>query len=112
MSTFPPPTVPPAGWYPDPTNGGAPFFDGYAWAPTQPAFDKREAHSTLPLMASLGALGDLMASWLVGRVLGAVVAEFFPDLIARLVAVVCGYAPSVMWALYAMRSWGDGRPAS
>ena len=112
MSTFPPPTVPPAGWYPDPTNGGARFFDGYAWAPTQPAFDEREAHSTLPLMASLGALGVLVASLLVGRVLGAVVAEFFPDVIALVVAVVCGYAPSVMWALYAMRRWGDGRPAS
>jgi membrane protease YdiL (CAAX protease family) len=112
MSTFPPPTVPPAGWYPDPTNGGTRFFDGHRWAPAQPAFEEREAHSTLPLVAALGALGVLIASLLVGRTLGAIVAEVGPDVLGFVVAVVFGYAPSVLWAIYVMRRWGDGTPSS
>ena len=112
MSTFPPPTTAPAGWYPDPTNGGTRYFDGRAWAPIQPVFEEREAHSTLPLAAALGALGVLVASLLVGRIVGSIVAAFAPEVIAFVVAVAIGYAPSVMWAWYVMRRWGDGSPSS
>jgi membrane protease YdiL (CAAX protease family) len=109
MSTFPPPTTAPAGWYPDPTNGGTRYFDGRAWAPIQPAFEEREAHPSLPLAAALGALGVLLGSLLVGRAMGALVAELAPDVIAFAVAVVIGYGPSVLWARHVMRRWGEGR---
>ena len=75
MSTFPPPTTAPAGWYPDPTNGGTRYFDGRVWAPIQPVFEEREAHPDLPLAAAMGALGVLVASLLVGRTLGSLVAN-------------------------------------
>jgi len=112
MSTFPPPTTAPAGWYPDPTNGGTRYFDGRVWAPARPVFEEREAHPELPLAAAMGALGVLVASLLVGRTRGGLVADAGPDVIGFAVAVVIGYGPSVMWALYVMRRWGGGRPSS
>ena len=54
----------------------------------------------------------LVASLLVGRTLGAVVAEIGPDVLGFVVAVVFGYAPSVLWAIHVMRRWGDGTPSS
>ena len=112
MSTFPPPTTAPAGWYPDPTNGGTRYFDGRVWAPLQPVFDEREAHPQLPLAAAIGALGVLVASLLVGRTLGALVADVGPDVIGFAFAVAIGYGPSVMWAWYVMRRWGGGSPSA
>jgi uncharacterized protein len=112
MSTFPPPTTAPAGWYPDPTNGGTRYFDGRMWAPPQPVFEEREAHSTLPLAAAMGALGVLLGSLLVGRTLGALVAEVGPDVLGFAVAVTIGYGPSLMWAWYVTRRWGDGTPST
>ena len=110
MSTFPPPTTAPAGWYPDPTNGGTRYFDGRAWAPIQPVFEEREAHPHLPLPAALGALGVLLGSLLVGRTLGALVAALGPDMLGFAVAV--GYGPSVVWAWYVVRRWGGGSPSA
>ena len=112
MTTFPPPTTAPAGWYPDPTNGGTRYFDGRTWAPTEPVFEEREAHPELPLGAALGALGVLVASLLVGRTIGGVVAVIGPDVVGFIVAVVLGYAPSVVWAWYVMRRWGHGSPSA
>jgi uncharacterized protein len=108
MSTFPPPTTAPAGWYPDPTNGGTRYFDGRAWAPIQPVFEEREAHPHLPLAAAMGALGVLLGSLLVGRTMGALAAEVMPDVLGFVVAVAIGYGPSVAWAWYVMRRWGGG----
>lgn len=112
MSTFPPPTTAPAGWYPDPTNGGTRYFDGRVWAPIQPVFEEREAHPDLPLAAAMGALGVLVASLLVGRTLGSLVANVGPDVIGFALAVAIGYGPSVMWAWYVMRRWGGGSPSA
>ena len=112
MSIFPPPTTAPAGWYPDPTNGGTRYFDGRMWAPIQPVFEEREAHPQLPLRAAIGALGVLVASLLVGRTLGALLAELGPDVFGFAVAVVIGYGPSLMWAWYVARRWGGGSPSS
>jgi membrane protease YdiL (CAAX protease family) len=112
MSTFPPPTTAPAGWYPDPTNGGTRYFDGRVWAPIQPVFEEREAHPHLPLAAAIGALGVLVASLLVGRTLGSLVADVGPDVIGFAFAVAIGYGPSVMWAWYVMRRWGGGSPSA
>ena len=93
MSTFPPPTTAPAGWYPDPTNGGTRYFDGRAWAPIQP-------------------VGVLLGSLLVGRTLGALVAALGPDMLGFAVAVAIGYGPSVVWAWYVVRRWGGGSPSA
>jgi uncharacterized protein len=112
MSTFPPPTTAPAGWYPDPTNGGTRYFDGRAWAPVQPVFEEREAHPHLPLAAALGALGILLASLLVGRAMGALVAAVAPDMLGFAVAVALGYGPSVAWAWYVVRRWGGRSPSA
>ena len=112
MSTFPPPTTAPAGWYPDPTNGGTRYFDGRAWAPIQPVFEEREAHSHLPLPAALGALGVLLGSLLIGRTLGALAAALGPDMLGFAVAVAIGYGPSVVWAWYVVRRWGGGSPSA
>jgi membrane protease YdiL (CAAX protease family) len=112
MSTFPPPTTAPAGWYPDPTNGGTRYFDGRAWAPIQPVFEEREAHPHLPLPAALGALGVLLGSLLIGRTLGALVAALGPDMLGFAVAVAIGYGPSVVWAWYVVRRWGGGSPSA
>lgn len=112
MTTFPPPTTAPAGWYPDPTNGGTRYFDGRAWAPIQPVFEEREAHPHLPLAAAIGALGVLFGSLLVGRTMGGVVAEVGPDVVGFALAVAIGYGPSVMWAWYVMRRWGGGSPGA
>jgi hypothetical protein len=112
MSILPPPTTAPAGWYPDPTNGGTRYFDGRMWAPAQPVFEEREAHPQLPLRAAIGALGVLVASLLVGRMLGALLAELGPDVFGFALAVVIGYGPSLIWAWYVMRRWGGGSPSS
>ena len=112
MTTFPPPTTAPAGWYPDPTNGGTRYFDGRAWAPIQPVFEERQAHPRLPLVAAMGALGVLIGSLLVGRTMGALVAALGPDVLAFAVAVSLGYGPSIVWAWYVVRRWGDGSPSA
>ena len=112
MSSFPPPTTAPAGWYPDPTNGGTRYFDGRAWAPVQPVFETREAHPHLPLAAAMGALGILVGSLLLGRTMGALIAELGPDVVAFVVAVALGYGPSVMWARYVAGRWGDSSPSA
>ena len=104
MSTFPPPTTAPAGWYPDPTNGGTRYFDGRVWAPIQPVFEEREAHPASAARRPRWARsGCWSASLLVGRTLGALVADVGPDVIGFAVAVAIGYGPSVMWAWYVMR---------
>ncbi|MEQ9163046.1 MAG: DUF2510 domain-containing protein, partial [Ilumatobacter fluminis] len=79
MSSLPPPTTAPAGWYPDPYTGGFRYFDGRAWvgapvpvvpgvAPTMPPLQQREPHPTLPLRAAIGALVVLTASLVAGKV--------------------------------------------
>ena len=112
MSIFPPPTTAPAGWYPDPTNGGTRYFDGRAWAPIQPVVAEREAHPDLPLAAALGALGVLFGSLLVGRNAGDFIADRGSDVLGFVVAVVIGYSPSVWWAFFVTRRWGGGDPSS
>jgi membrane protease YdiL (CAAX protease family) len=112
MSSFPPPTTAPAGWYPDPYGGGSRYFDGRAWAPLGPAFDEREAHPTLPLAAAVGALAILAASLVVGRALGAWLDDYdWPTLLYVVLSTAIGYGPSLAWCLYVRRRWGGGRLA-
>jgi membrane protease YdiL (CAAX protease family) len=75
-------------------------------------FQEREAHPQLPLKAAIGALGMLFGSLLVGRTMGALVAELGPDVLAFAVAVAIGYGPSVLWARYVARRWGSGSRAA
>jgi hypothetical protein len=113
MSTFPPPTSAPAGWYPDPYTGGRRYFDGREWVgeplPPTPILETRAEHRDLPMTAAVGALVVLTASLVLGKiVLDELVGRDWPLLVYILVAVVVSYGPSVVWAIVVMRRWGDG----
>lgn len=113
MSTFPPPTSAPAGWYPDPYTGGVRYFDGRAWIgdavlPPQPRVAK-EPHPELPLIAAAGAIVVLTVSLIVGKLLVDVFVEReWPLLVYILIVSVVSYAPSIVWADVVRRRWGDG----
>ncbi len=108
-SPLPPPTSGPAGWYPDPVSGGVRYFDGYRWQ-VAPTFAEREPHPTLPLQAALGALLILLVSLLGGRAIVDALVRYDWPLIAYIsLLVVMGYGPSLIWAWYVRRRWGDGR---
>jgi membrane protease YdiL (CAAX protease family) len=110
MTALPPPTTAPAGWYPDPTNGGMRYFDGRAWAPLGPVVEQpREPHSTLPMAAAVGALVILLGSLILGRALIDVLVEFdWPVLVYIALLTLIGYGPSVVWSLYVRRRWAGG----
>jgi uncharacterized protein len=110
--TLPPPTTAPAGWYPDPTNGGMRYFDGRAWGPStplEPVFEEREPHPHLPMRAAVGALLILVGSLIIGRVLlEALVGFDWPVVVYIVVLTLVGYGPSVAWSLYVRRRWAGG----
>ncbi len=120
VSSLPPPTTAPAGWYPDPYTGGFRYFDGRAWvgapvpvvpgvAPTMPPLQQREPHPTLPLRAAIGALVVLTASLVAGKVvLDLVVDEDWPLAVYIALAAVVSYGPSLWWAWRVRRRDGDG----
>jgi len=113
MSTLPPPSSAPAGWYPDPYTGGLRYFDGRVWVgdplPVLPRLEERAAHPQLPIAAALGALAVLTASLVVGKfVVDALVPYDWPLLAYIAVATVVSYGPSVAWAFHVRRRFGDG----
>lgn len=109
MSSFPPPTTAPAGWYPDPSGTGTRYFDGRQWAPAGPVFEERQAHPELPVVAAVGALAILVASLLVGRVVGELIDGYdWPTLIYVVLSTLIGYGPSVAWCVYVRRRWANG----
>jgi uncharacterized protein len=113
MSTLPPPSSAPAGWYPDPYTGGLRYFDGRVWVgdplPVLPRLEERAAHPQLPITAALGALAVLTASLVVGKfVVDALVPYDWPLLAYIAVATVVSYGPSIAWALHVRRRFGDG----
>ena len=113
MSYFPPPTTPPAGWYPDPQGWGQRYFDGRAWSPAMPRFDEPEQHPNLPFGAALGALAVLMVSLVLGKVIvEALISYDWPLIVYIVISVVLSYGPSVGWGIYVRRRWGAGRLAS
>ncbi len=117
MHQLPPPTTPPAGWYPDPSGYGQRYFDGRAWssvaAPVAPPFAEREQHPDLPLGAALGALVVLVVSLVVGKVLVDWLIEFdWPLLTYIIILVLLGYGPSLVWGWYVRRRWGSGKLAT
>lgn len=113
MSYFPPPTTAPAGWYPDPLGGGQRYFDGLAWAPVSPRFAEPEEHPSLPISAALGALGVLIVSLVVGKVIVEALTTYeWPLLVYIALSVLLSYGPSVAWGVYVRRRWGSGRLAS
>jgi membrane protease YdiL (CAAX protease family) len=110
MSTLPPPTTAPAGWYPDPYTGAYRYFDGVAWAPVGPAFDQRRAHPSLPMRAAVGALVVLVASLVVSKlVVDELVDLDWPLLVYVAILAAIGYGPSLGWVWYVRRRWGEGR---
>jgi membrane protease YdiL (CAAX protease family) len=111
-SALPPPSGPPAGWYPDPLGQGARrYFDGRGWT-SHTAFAAEPAagpHPTLPLPAALGAIAVLTASLLAARLLTANIVRFDLPIVAYVaIAVTVAYGPSVWWCWYASGRWGSG----
>jgi len=111
MTLLPPPSTPPAGWYPDPSGTGQLYFDGYAWTVGHPT--PRDEHPTLPLAAAIGAICVLIASLLIGKgLVDWLVGYDWPVIAYVVVLAVVGYGPSVAWAAYVRHRWGAGRWAS
>lgn len=118
MSSLPPPTTAPAGWYPDPDGGRElRYFDGRDWwpsdAPGTPTLgERREPHPELPLAAALGALAILVGSLVGGRFLVDQLISFrWPVIVYVAILTTVGYGPSVWWCRFASRRWGSGRLA-
>lgn len=112
MDQLPPPTVAPAGWYPDPVTGAPRYFDGHRWEPSTPAFELEtvEEHPQLPLAAALGALGVLVVSLLAGKaVVEALVERDWPLIVYICISALLSYGPSIGWLFYVRRRWGAGR---
>lgn len=117
MSTFPPPTSAPAGWYPDPYTGGQRYFDGHRWVgdpvPPAPTLEPKREHPELPMWAAIGALVVLTASLVLGKLIVDSLLGFdWPLLVYIVVVTVVSYGPSIAWARYVSRRWGSGRYAS
>lgn len=121
MSTFPPPTTAPAGWYPDPEGlPGRRYFDGRSWAERYdhlqprlaPSRPPRAPHPTLPFGAAWGALGILLVSLVGGRFLiDALTVHRWPVVLYVVILATIGYGPSLWWCWYVSRRWGTGRLA-
>ena len=116
MSTFPPPTTAPAGWYPDPESGSSRYFDGRTWyaaaRPDDPfGSDRfgppRLSHPELPISAALGALLILVVSLVGGRLLVDQLIGFgWPVLVYVVILTTIGYGPSLAWCWHVTRRWG------
>lgn len=113
MNHFPPPTTPPAGWYPDPMGFGQRYFDGLNWASGAPPFAERPKHPVLPIGSSLGAIVVLIASLVTAKaIVGSLVQFDWPVFVYVSILVALGYGPSLVWAGYVRRRWADGRSSS
>jgi membrane protease YdiL (CAAX protease family) len=109
MTSFPPPSTAPAGWYPDPSGHGLCYFDGTGWtrlgAPPVAA-----PHPTLPLPAAVGALVVLAASLLISGLVGELVDGVdAPEWVFLALSATIGYGPSLGWFWYVRRQWADGQ---
>jgi membrane protease YdiL (CAAX protease family) len=114
MTSLPPPTTAPAGWYPDPSGIGTRYFDGRAWGPPSPAvpvFEQTPPHQRLPLPAAVGALLVLVGSLVFGRSVVALFADSDRP-VDVVLSVLVGYGPSLVWCWYVLRRWTDGRLGS
>lgn len=113
MTSLPPPSTAPAGWYPDPYTGAHRYFDGRAWAPVDVGFEQREEHPDLPLRAALGALVVLVVSLVVSKlIVDALIELDWPLLVYVVILATIGYGPSLAWGWYVRRRWGHGRLAA
>ena len=117
MSTFPPPTTAPAGWYPDPEGGSSPrYFDGRVWYAAghrddpsghDPFGPPRPSHPELPISAAFGALFILVVSLVGGRLLVDQLIGFgWPVLVYVAILTTVGYGPSLAWCWHVTRRWG------
>ena len=113
MTSLPPPSTPPAGWYPDPQGAGQRYFDGRAWGAQMPRFAEPEDHPSLPISAALGALAILMVSLVVGKlVVESLVDQDWPLVVYIGISAVLSYGPSIAWGVFVRRKWGAGRLAA
>lgn len=107
MTSLPPPTTAPTGWYPDPSGHGLCYFDGHGWTRTQAPLAK-VAHPTLPLPAAIGALVVLVASLLVSRAVGSLLdGTEAPEWVYLALSAGVGYGPSIAWFWYVRHTWAQ-----
>lgn len=57
-----PPTLPPAGWYPDPDSGQQRYWDGGAWGPVAPPTPPTPAHAAPASQAARSVKGAAIAA--------------------------------------------------
>jgi uncharacterized protein len=115
--TLPPPnvllTAVAPGWYHDPwMPGGGRWWDGHAWTShvhRGPSLDGADAMPTLPVRAALYAILITVVSLVGSRfVLQGLGAFALPVVVYVLLAAVMGYAPMVVFCVWASRHWGSG----
>lgn len=113
MTSFPPPSTSPAGWYLDPEGSGAQrYFDGYRWhplGPQSPAVTAVAPGPNFPIRAGVWALVVLVSSLLMsGLAVLVAVAVGVPDPVAMAMALLVAYGPALVYTLRAARRWGTG----
>ncbi len=103
---LPAPTMPPAGWYPQP---GAPrimrYWNGREWDDPVPSL--RQEFAPLPLWVAIGAVVFVLAPLVASRPLLARVADAGLPVPATLaIGVLVAYGPGLWWWRYAARRLG------
>lgn len=109
---LPPPSGPPAGWYPDPTGRGVRYFDGRAWAsgPALVPAVERGPYPSLGWGAAWIALVILAASLVLEKLVGAAIDDTdLPVLIVAAVSLLIAYGPSLWWCARVARAAGGWR---
>lgn len=101
MSSFPPPTTAPAGWYPDPAGGSAlRYFDGLVWAPAE-----AQRPSPIPMRSAVWVMVALVASLIMARLsANLMVGLGVPSVLAFTVLTVVAYGPALCAVILVMRA--------
>jgi uncharacterized protein len=110
---LPAPTMPPAGWYPQPgVPGVMRYWSGAAWADA-PLSAGRTPFTTLPLWVAVVAVALVLAPLVASRPLLQRVSEAgLPAPLTLAVGVLVAYGPSLWWWRYAARRLGvPARPS-
>lgn len=113
MTSLPPPSTAPAGWYPDPSGFGQRYFDGRVWTAHHPGFAETEEHPSLPVGAAIGALVVLVVSLIAGKAFVDWLTRYdWPVMVYVVILAVVGYGPSLAWGAHVRRRWGSHRLTS
>jgi len=105
MSSFPPPTTAPAGWYPDPEGGSCQrYFDGLAWAPPSP-----RPTPPIPIVSATAVVAIMIASLIAARLTASAMLWLgISGVLVFSVLTVVAYGPALL-AVIAIIRMGQGR---